>query len=78
LRNQDRWAKDIRRFSEEFTVLGRHLRNSQTKYEEAVRYLDRLVSQFEMLSGAGASEIEGGGQKPLPSGPQPPQDAGNP
>ncbi len=66
LLNQQKWARELGLFSKEFIVLGTHLRNAQNKYMESVRYLDRLVSQFEMI-GAHDLEIDGTERAPLPA-----------
>ncbi len=65
LLNQQKWGRELGLFSKEFIVLGTHLRNAQKKYEESVRFLDRLVSQFEMI-GAHNLEIDGKEHAPLP------------
>ncbi len=67
LQNQKKWGKQLGRFSDEFSTLGKHLRNAWNKYEESARWLDKLISQFEMLGVPEAGEIEGDTQKPLDS-----------
>ncbi len=68
LHNQQKWAREVQRFSAEFSTLGKHIRNSLTKYEESVRYLDRLILQFDTLGGPETGRLDYNNQKPLPSG----------
>jgi DNA recombination protein RmuC len=64
LRNLNRLSGDLRRFSEDFEVLGRHLTNAKNKYDDSARKLDQFGDRLERVT----SQTLGQGEKEaLPS-----------
>jgi len=57
LGNLARLHGDLIKFREDFDVLGKHLANSRTKYEEAERKLDRLGEKLLTVGGEKPPEI---------------------
>jgi len=54
LESLDRLQGDLRRFGEEFALVGRHLSNAQRAHGEAEKRLTRFEDKLETLSGLGA------------------------
>jgi len=53
---------DLERFRREFQVMGTHLTNAKTKYDDADKRLDKFSGKLELISGEESPEI------PLPEG----------
>lgn len=54
---------DLGRFRNEFTVLGTHLGNARTKYDEAEKRLEKISSRLELMEGEVTEKLpEAGGQ----------------
>jgi DNA recombination protein RmuC len=57
--NLARLQGDFRRFTDEFDLLGRHLGNARTKYEDAAKRLDRLGEKLTGSVDADQTSLEG-------------------
>jgi len=54
---------DLGRFRNEFTVLGTHLGNARSKYDEAEKRLEKISSRLELMEGEVTEKLpEAGGQ----------------
>jgi len=49
---------DLNRFRSDFQILGSHLTNARSKFEEAEKKLDRLSNRLEQLAASGEKEPE--------------------
>jgi DNA recombination protein RmuC len=61
---------DLERFRSDFTVLGTHLTNARSKYEDSEKRLDKFSDRLELMQASAAPEpaagelSEGGGSAP--------------
>ena len=58
LRHLGRLQQEFAKFHEEFDVLGTHLKNARSKYDDAVKRLDRFESKLSLESGLASGESE--------------------
>jgi DNA recombination protein RmuC len=47
----------LARFQGDFSLIGTHLSNAKSKYEDAEKRLDRLTDRLEKLSGGSRPEL---------------------
>jgi DNA recombination protein RmuC len=66
LRHLGRLQQEFGRFHEEFDVLGTHLKNARSKYDDAVKRLDRFESKLSLESGLASGESEQRSPEQLP------------
>jgi DNA recombination protein RmuC len=57
---------DLGKFREDYTVLGKHLKNAQGSYEESTRRLDKFQSKVEKITDVGdrLQQLPGGAEAP--------------
>jgi DNA recombination protein RmuC len=67
LRNLFQLQGDLARFKNEFQVLGTHLTNARSKYEDSEKRLDRFSDKLELMQGSAAAVAPAGGEtEPAP------------
>jgi len=57
LQSLDRIHGDLSRFKSDFQVLGSHLSNAKSKYEDAEKRLDKFSDKLEILSGGKSTDL---------------------
>jgi len=62
LRNLFQLQGDLARFKNEFQVLGTHLTNARSKYEDSEKRLDRFSDKLELIQGSAAAVAPAGGE----------------
>ncbi|HUI67986.1 MAG TPA: DNA recombination protein RmuC [Nitrospirota bacterium] len=66
LKDLARLTGDFERFKADFEVVGKHLTNTKTKYDEADKRLDRFGDQLQSLCGAESRTLIEEGKEKLP------------
>ncbi len=62
LRNLFQLQGDLARFKNDFQVLGTHLTNARSKYEDSEKRLDRFSDKLELMQGSAATVAPAGGE----------------
>jgi len=57
LKNLARLSGDFRKFQEEFELVGRHLTNAKSKYDDADKRLEKFSDRLQTLSGTEAGHL---------------------
>ena len=57
LKNLARLSGDFRKFQDEFELVGKHLTNTKTKYDDADKRLEKFGDRLQALSGTGDNRL---------------------